>query len=76
MRRGEVRREIDRVLRELGAEDRLVVTISVRRSHFIVRDAAGNPVVICAGTPGDGRWKRNLRADLRRAARASGGGST
>jgi hypothetical protein len=69
MRRREVEREARRLVVSTGGTVLTVDTTS--RGHVVVRDARGCVVAVCAGSPGDVRWKRNLRADIRRATRGT-----
>lgn len=60
-------RDINRAL-HTAAPGRAFTVSPSTRGHAIIRDPAGRTVAVVPGTPGDVRWLRNLRADLRRAA--------
>lgn len=63
----QVEREIRAALMSEGAD--FTVTRSAR-GHFLIRSACGAIVAVVPGSPGDVRWLRNLRGDVRRARRA------
>ena len=66
-RSSQVEREIHEALRAEGAD--FSVTRSAR-GHWLIRNAAGCIVTVVPSSPGDTRWLRNLRGDVRRAARS------
>ena len=60
-----IEREIRRALLAEGVD----YTVSrSARDHYLVRDAGGMIVSVVPGSPGDQRWLRNMRGDIRRAA--------
>jgi predicted RNA binding protein YcfA (HicA-like mRNA interferase family) len=58
-------KEIRELIREIEANGFTVVGPG-KGGHFKVKNAQGGTVYTLPGTPSGGRWKQNLRADLRR----------
>jgi predicted RNA binding protein YcfA (HicA-like mRNA interferase family) len=59
-----VHKEIRELVRQIEANGFTVEP--TKGGHFKVKNANGGTVYSLPGTPGGGRWKQNLVADLRR----------
>ncbi len=61
--RGKMHKEVREIVKQIRARGYNVVA---SKKHLKVKDAEGNTVYVLPTTPGGGRWKQNLLADLRR----------
>lgn len=57
-------KEVREIVKQLEANGYTVE--QTKGGHLAVRNAEGNRVYTLPGTPGRGRWKQNLLAELKR----------
>jgi predicted RNA binding protein YcfA (HicA-like mRNA interferase family) len=62
--KGTMHKEVREIVRQLEANGYSVE--QTKGGHLAVRNAQGNRVYTMPSTPGGGRWKKNLLAELKR----------
>lgn len=65
----EVERAIKQQLDLAGLSSTHTLEKNDRQRHWLIRDSNGHIVVSVPHSPGDQRWLKHLRCDIRRAAR-------
>ena len=67
-RSSETERAVREALRAEGVSRRFSIVRSTR-GHLLIKNAGGGIVAVVPHSPGDARWLRNLRGDIKRAAK-------